>query len=160
MMMDKPATAKSSTDRRSFLKTGALAAAPLALAAPGAALAADDGAKAKLTRLEDEKAIARLHREIVGEVNGGRRKLATRLSALAADPAHELEIAFAEGGRSATCRRACTASFRTEFTGTTTLEQMHRLQGQGSYNHDEARVLVSEYRRSKDGWAIASVRLA
>ena len=50
-----------STDRRSFLKTGAIAAAPLAALAPAAALA-DDGSKARLARLEDERAIESLHR--------------------------------------------------------------------------------------------------
>jgi hypothetical protein len=35
------------TSRRSFLKTGALAAAPLAALAPAAAFAADDGSKAR-----------------------------------------------------------------------------------------------------------------
>jgi hypothetical protein len=72
----------------------------------------------------------------------------------------ELQIAFADGGRSATCRRACTASFRTEFTGTSTLEQMHRLQGQGLHSHEESRVLVAEYLKGKNGWAIERVRLA
>ena len=45
----------TATDRRSFLKTGAIVAAPLAAAAPVAALAGDDSA-ARLARLEDERA--------------------------------------------------------------------------------------------------------
>jgi hypothetical protein len=160
MMMDKPATAKSSTDRRSFLKTGALAVAPLAVVVPGAAFAADDGSKVKLARLEDEKAIAALNRDALRQVNLGERKLAPGLSALAGDPAHELQIAFADDGRRASCRRACRASFRTEFTGASTIEQMHRLQGQGLHEREEARVLVAEYVKRKDGWAIATLRLA
>jgi hypothetical protein len=154
MTMDKAAT-----DRRSFLKTGAIVAAPLAMAAPAAALA-DDGSKARLARLEDEKALAALHREVVGQVNRGEQRLTEGLTALADDPAHELQIAFADDGRRATCRRVCTASFRTEFTGHSTIEQMHRLQGQGLHSHEEARVLVAEYRKSKDGWAIEKLRLA
>ena len=51
----------STTDRRSFLKAGALVAAPLATAAPAAALAAD-GSRARLARLEDERAVEGLHR--------------------------------------------------------------------------------------------------
>jgi hypothetical protein len=152
MMMDK-----ASTDRRSFLKTGAIAAAPLAMAMPAAALA-DDGSKAKLARLEDEKALAALHREVMRQVNGGEHKLG--VTALTGDPAHELQIAFADDGRRATCRRACTASFRTDFAGASTIEQMHRLQGQGLHEHKEARVLIAEYRKGKDGWAIESLRLA
>jgi hypothetical protein len=154
MTMDKAAT-----DRRSFLKSGAIVAAPLAMAMPAAALA-DEGTRARLARLEDERAIAALHREAVRQVNRGDRKLTDGLSALADDPAHELQIGFADDGRRASCRRACRASFRTDFTGHSTLEQMHRLQGQGLHEHDEARVLVAEYTRSKDGWAIKSLRLA
>ena len=148
------------TSRRSFLKTGALAAAPLAVIAPAAAFAADDDSKARLARLEDEKAIEALHRELLREVSGGERKLAKGLTALAPDPAHELQFAFADDGRRATCRRTCTARFRTEFTGHSTLEQMHRLQGQGMHSREESRELVAEYKKGKHGWAIERVRLA
>ena len=148
------------TSRRSFLKTGALAAAPLAVLTPAAAFAADDGSKARLARLEDEKTIGTLHRLLMREVNGGERKVAKGLTALADDPSHELKIVFTDDGRSASCRRACTASFRTEFTGHSTLEQMHRLQGQGVHSHQEPRELVVEYEKGKHGWAIQSVRLA
>jgi hypothetical protein len=150
---------KAATDRRSFLKTGAIVAAPLAMVAPTVVLA-DDGSKARLARLEDEKALATLHRDAMRQVNGGERKLAKGLTALTADPAHELQVAFADDGKRATCRRACTASFRTEFTGHSTIEQMHRLQGQGLHSHEEARALVAQYVKGKDGWAIESLRLA
>jgi hypothetical protein len=96
----------------------------------------------------------------VREVNGGRHKLAEGLTALAPDPAHELQIAVADDGRSATCRRACMASFRTEFAGHSTLEQMHRLQGQGVHSHEEPRELVAEYRKKENGWSVERVRLA
>jgi hypothetical protein len=154
MTMDK------ATDRRNFLKTGAIVAAPLAVMAPAPAFAADDGSKARLARLEDEKAIRTLHRDVVREVNSGKRKLAEGLTALADDPAHELQLAFAEDGRGASCRRACTAQFRTEFTGRSTLEQMHRLQGQGQYSHEESRELVAEYVKGTHGWIVQRVRLA
>jgi hypothetical protein len=151
-------TMDQTTSRRSFLKTGAIAAAPLAMAAPAVALA-DDGSRARLARLEDERDIGALHRDLIRQVNRGERKLAKGLSALADDPAHELEIAFAGDARRATCRRACIAGFRTEFTGHSTIEQMHRLQGQGMHEHAESRELVTEYVRGKDGWAIESLRL-
>lgn len=154
MTMDKAAT-----DRRSFLKTGAIVAAPLAMMAPSVGLA-DDGSGARLARLEDEKALAALHREVVRQVNRGERKLPGGLTAIADDPAHDLQIAFADDGRRATCRRACRASFRTDFTGHSTIEQMHRLQGQGLHSHEETRVLVAEYTKGKDGWAIKSLHLA
>jgi hypothetical protein len=148
------------TTRRSFLKSGALVAAPLAVVAAPAAALADDGSRARLARLEDEREIGALHRDTLRQINRGERKLASGLTALADDSAHELRIAFADGGHRATCRRVCTASFRTEFTGHSTLEQMHRLQGQGLHRHDESRVLVGEYVKGKDGWAIESLQLA
>lgn len=148
----------STTNRRGFLKTGAIAAAPLVALAPAAAFAADDGSKARLARLEDEKAIAALHREAVRQVNRGERPVAG-VTAIADDPGHELRIAFAEDGR-ATSRRACTATFRTEFTGHSTIEQMHRLQGQGLHAHEESRVLVAEYVKGRNGWVIEKLRLA
>ena len=37
---------------------------------------------------------------------------------------------------------------------------MHRLQGQGLHEREEARVLVTEYVKRKDGWAIEALRLA
>ena len=153
-------TMNQTTSRRSFLKTGAIAATPLvAVAAPAVAFG-DDGRKARLARLEDERALTALHREALSQVNRGERPLAKGLTALIGDPAHELQIAFADDGLGATCRRACIASFRTEFTGNSTLEQMHRLQGQGRHEHEEKRVLVAEYKKGKSGWAIASLRLA
>jgi hypothetical protein len=150
-------TMSHATSRRSFLKTGAIVAAPLAMAAPAAVLA-DDGSHARLARLEDEKALAALHREVIRQVNHGERDMG--VSALAEDPAQELQIIFAVDGRSATCRRACTVTFCTEFTGHSTLEQMHRLQGQGRHEREEARVLFGEYRKGRDGWTIESLRLA
>jgi hypothetical protein len=149
-------------DRRSFLKTGALAVAPFAVTLPSAAFAVDDGSKAKLARLEDEKAIEALHRDFLRGFNAGERpaRLAAGLTALADDPAHEAQIAFADDGRTASCRRACHASFRADFTGTSTVEQMHRLQGQGRHEHAEARVLIADYVKGQDGWTVASLRLA
>jgi hypothetical protein len=153
-------TMEPTTSRRSFLKSGAIAAAPLVVTLPSAAFAADDGSKGRLARLEDQSVIGRLHREIIGDVNRGDRELAKGLTGLSADPAHELQIAFADDGHRATGRRPCTAIFRTEFTGSSTLEQMHRLQGQGAHEHVEARVLITEYVKRKDGWAIETLRLA
>jgi hypothetical protein len=132
-------------------------ACTLAALAPAAALA-DDGSKARLARLEDERALAALHRELIRQVNRGERDLG--VSALADDPAHELEIAFAANARRATCRRACIAGVRDEFTGNSTIEQMHRLQGQGVHTREERRELVGEYRKGKDGWALRALRLA
>ena len=94
------------TDRRSFLKTGALVAAPLAAIAPVAALA-DDGSRAKLARLEDERAIEALHRDFLRRLNGkgaeacGDFGLDEALSSLADDPAGEPRVAFSDDSRRA-----------------------------------------------------------
>jgi hypothetical protein len=153
---------QTGTDRRSFLKSGALVAAPLAAMAPVAALA-DDGSRAKLARIEDERAIEALHRDFLRRVNRGERgavKLAEGLAGLADNSAADAQIAFSDDGRRARARRACKASFRTDFTGNSTLEQMARLQGQGSHAHEEPRVLVADYVKGRQGWAIERLRLA
>jgi len=153
------------TDRRSFLKTGALVAAPLAAIAPVAALA-DDGSRAKLARLEDERAIEALHRAFLRRLNGkgveacGEFGLDEALSSLADDPADEPRIAFGDDGRRATARRACKVELEAHFTGDSTLERMARHQGHGSHRHEEARVLVADYVKGQDGWAIERLRFA
>ena len=164
----------SGTDRRSFLKTGALVAAPIgAVAIPAAALA-DDGSRAKLARIEDERAIEKLHRTFVRRVNGGKAdtcgelfcrgrgpELPDGLRSLREDPpAPDAEIAFADDCRSAQLRRACTVELQTEFEGDTTIEKMARWQGQGRHRHSERRALVAEYRKTGSDWAIERLTLA
>ncbi len=60
----------TTSTRRSFLKGGALLAAPLAAAVP-AAIMADDELKARLARLEDEAAIRELHQTWLRRINTG-----------------------------------------------------------------------------------------
>ena len=142
-----------STDRRSFLKTGAIAAAPLAALAPAAALA-DDGSKARLARLEDERAIESLHRAFLRQPSAlGRDVRAVRQD-------HEASIEFAADGRSASLRCQCCVERDTDFTGETTLERMARFQGHGSHRHSEERVLVADYVKGKDGWSIERIAFA
>ena len=142
-----------STDRRSFLKTGAIAAAPLAALAPAAALA-DDGSKARLARLEDERAIESLHRAFLRQPSGlGRDVRAVRQD-------HEASIEFAADGRSASLRCHCCVERDADFTGETTVERMARFQGHGSHRHSEERVLVADYVKGKDGWSIERIAFA
>jgi len=95
-----------STDRRAFLKTGSLVAAPLAMAGPMAALAADDG-RAKLARLEDECAVEALQRKFLRDLNGGEDcgayiassdavELGEGLRAIAEDLGHEIELTLTD----------------------------------------------------------------
>ena len=142
-----------STDRRSFLKTGAIAAAPLAAMAPVAALA-DDGSKARLARLEDERAIEALHRKVLRQPPA----LGDEVRAVRQD--HEATIEIAEDGRTATSRCRCCVERDTAFTGESTVERMARFQGHGSHRHGEERVLVAEYVKNSEGWRIDRVRLA
>jgi hypothetical protein len=161
---------KTTTSRRSFLKTGAVVAAPLAAAAPVAALA-DDGSRARLARLEDERAIEALQRKFVRYLNGqgecgefvapaGAVDLGEGLRGIAEDRAHEPSLELAADGRSATARCACKVERETEFAGDTTLERMARFQGQGSYRSVEERVLATEFVKGGDGWRIAKASLA
>src|SRR5690606_14624017 len=60
----------SATDRRSFLKSSALIAAPVAAVAVPAAAFADDGSRARLARLEDERSVEALHRQFLRHLNG------------------------------------------------------------------------------------------
>ncbi|MBN9506249.1 MAG: hypothetical protein J0I69_09490 [Altererythrobacter sp.] len=152
---------KNTTSRRSFLKAGAIAATPLVAAAPVAALA-DDGSRARLARLEDERAIEALHRAFLRNADGARDRFALGegLRSIAGEPATDTTITFAEDGRTATARQECRVERQTEFTGHSTLEQMARFQGQGSHVQEERRVLATQLVRDKQGWRIAQARLA
>jgi hypothetical protein len=159
-----------STDRRSFLKTGALVAAPLAAVAPVAALAGDDS-RAKLVRLEDERAIEALQRKFLRHVNGTRDRseftassgsvdLGEGLRTIAEDHSHDAVLELSDDGLTARARCACRVEREVAFTGDSTIEQMLRFEGQGSHRHEETRVLATEFVKGKDGWTIARARLA
>ena len=159
-----------STDRRSFLKSGSLVAAPLAMAAPVAALAGDDS-RARLARLEDERAIETLQRKFLRHVNGSGNcsgfiapsdavELGEGLRAISEDLGHEATLELSDDGLTARGRCACRVEREVAFTGNTTLERMARFEGQGSHRHIENRVLATEFVKGKDGWTIARARFA
>ena len=142
-----------STDRRSFLKTGAIAAAPFAAMAPVAVLA-EDGSKAKLARLEDERAIEALHRAFLRQPSA----LADDVRVLRQD--NEATIEIAADGRTATSYCQCCVERDTALGGETTVERMARFQGHGHHRHAEERMLVADYVKNSEGWRIDAVRLA
>ena len=143
----------TATDRRSFLKTGAIAAAPLAVMAPAAALA-DDGSKARLARLEDERAIEALHRSVLRQPS----PLGDGIGGIRQDD--EIAIEIAADGRTATSRCQCCVERDMAFTGQSTVERMARFQGHGSHRHAEEQTLVADYGKNSEGWRIERVRLA
>lgn len=161
----------SATDRRSFLKSGALIAAPVAAVGVPAAAFADDGSRAKLARLEDERSLEALHRKFLRHLNGAADcgellassnavDLGHGLRAISEDMTHEAELVLADDGLTASARCRCRVEREIEFTGDTTLERMARFQGQGRHRHAEQRMLATEFVKDKEGWQIASARLA
>jgi hypothetical protein len=153
------------TSRRSFLKSGAIAAAPVAaIAVPAAAFAADDGGRAKLARLEDERAIADLHHELLRQVNAGGARahgLDEGLRAISPDAAAVRQAPdFSPDGQRASQRQAVTVELAAELTGDETLLRMARLQGNTASIASESRVLIAKYVRRDGGWAIDRVAFA
>ena len=159
------------TDRRWFLKSSALVAAPLATAAAPAVALADDGSSARLARLEDEREIEWLHRRLLRHVCGAGDcsnfvagsdaiQIKDQLRSIVEDPARVGSLALADDGTWATTHRPVKVEIETAFTGDTTLEQMARFQGQGSQRRLEERVLATEFVKGAEGWRIARARLA
>ena len=161
---------QSTSSRRAFLKGGAIAAAPLAVAVPAAALAEGEH-RAKAQRLQDEAEIRALHQAWL-------RKLATSADAsalfadpkaarlpksvrgVAADHAGEADhIEVAADGLRASGRFATLVELETELPRDTTLAQMAHAQGQGVVRATERRTLHASYLKEEGGWVIARLEL-
>jgi hypothetical protein len=163
-------TRDTDSTRRSFLKGGALLAAPLAVAVP-AALVADDGLRARLARLEDEAAIRELHQSWLRRVNvgagaGARADAAVAppdqaVRSIAADHAGEPDaIDLAADGKSAIGRFQCAVEIENAIAQDCTLARMAHAQGGGFVRRTERRVLKVEYVKADGAWAIAKVDFA
>lgn len=164
---------ESKATRRSFLKGGAIIAAPLAaVGAPAAAALAGDDRQDRLARLEDEKAIRALHARWMRQVNGGDRAGAAQLYAnnecacalagiasVAADSnGAEDALDVAADGRLASARYAMSVETETLIAPEDTLTQMMHAQGEGMVRTTEQRTLRADYVRTRTGdWAIASL---
>jgi hypothetical protein len=147
----------TTTSRRDFLKTGALAAVPVAAAGfPAAAIAADDS-QAALARLQDERALEALTREALRQFNqGGSAQFAAGVTRVAlTDEAHELEVT----GDTATARFACTVDTAHALEGQGTLLDMARLQGNAGRTETTGQTLLARYTRQQGQWAIAALDL-
>ena len=161
---------QSISTRRSLLKGGAFLAAPLAVAAPAAAMA-DDARKARLAHLEAEAAIRELHRNWLQRINTGAREDAALLFAdperaafdkavrgIATDHAGEPDaITIAADGRSANGRFHCAVEVETAIPPESTLAQMAHVQGGGFVRHTERLVLKADYVKADGAWSIAKV---
>jgi hypothetical protein len=152
---------KNAETRRSFLKSGALLAAPLV---PSAVMTGED-LKARVKRLENEAAIRELHQEWLRQVNNraaaGAEAFDSSVVGIAADHAGEPDaIEVAAGGRNATGTFYCSVEFATPIPRDTTLAQMAHAQGGGFMRRSERRVVKVEYAKTNGAWAIAKVEVA
>jgi hypothetical protein len=162
---------QSTSSRRSFLKGGAIVAAPLAATVPAIALAGQEHL-ARAQRLQDEAEIRDLHQTWLRKLATGTdatalfvgpqtARLDPGVRGVAADHAGEPDrIEVAEGGQRASGRFAILVEFETELPKTTTLTQMAHAQGGGVVSHSERRLLEAEYVKVAGAWAIKSVELA
>lgn len=160
------------TSRRNFLKAGALVAAPVAAVSIPAAALADDGSRAALARLQDERAIERLTSDFLRRFNAsgakGTGKLFTNGDAPALGEAVRKlaredgasELAIAEDGSSATARIACKVDLAEQLEGSETIVQMARLQGNAARIRSTRKTLMAQFSRRAEGWLISDLRLA
>jgi hypothetical protein len=155
---------QTTTSRRSFLKSSALVAAPVAaVTVPAAAFAADDSA-ARLARLEDERAIEAVHRAFLK--SGGqplRGKTRKRETIARIDPDSEAEpepVEFSDDGQRAVARRKCTLQLARHFEGDTTVERMARFQGEAVAVRSKRCVILAHYEKTGGQWALASAEMA
>jgi hypothetical protein len=155
----------STTNRRTFLKSSALVAAPLAAFAAPAAAFSDDGSAARLARLEDERAIEAANRAFLKDgaaktLRGTARKGET-IRRVDPDPeADPAPIEFAEAGKSATTKQKCTVQFASHFEGDSTLEQMARLQGTAKAERSKRCVILAHYKKRGTEWMLQSAEFA
>jgi hypothetical protein len=162
--------AASTSTRRSFLKRGALLAAPLAAVAAPAAILADDELKACLARLENEAAIRELHQAWLRAINAGeggdeaafnfanarRAAFDPAVRSLASDHAGEPDaIEVAANGKRASGRYHCVIETETAIAQDSTLGQMAHAQGDGFVRSTGRRVLKVEYVKASGAWTIA-----
>jgi len=161
---------ESKSTRRSFLKGGAIIAAPLAMiGAPAAAALAGSGDRDRLARLEDEKTIRDLHGNWMRLVNAGNYAGAAKLYAddkcscalagiVSIDQGQDGSEAFefAHDGNRASATYAATVAVETAIAPDHTLAQMLHAQGEGMVRTSERRMLKADYIRTREGgWAIS-----
>jgi hypothetical protein len=149
-----------SSSRRTFLKGGALLAAPIAAASVTAVAFADQGLKARVTYLEDEAAIRRLHQAWLRRVNAGERDalLDDAVRQILADHAGAPDqIVVAADGASAVGRFDHAVAMESTLAEDSTLAQMAHVQGHGTVRRNERRQLIVRYLKSDGLWRMGTV---
>ena len=161
---------QTTSSRRAFLKGGAIAAAPLAIAVPAAAMAESEH-RARAQRLQDEAEIRTLHqawlRKVAASADASAlfiRPDASRLSksvrGVSADHAgDEDRIDVAADGLRASARFAALVELEIELPRDSTLAQMAHAQGEGVVRHSEPRTLHASYVKARGAWAISRLVL-
>jgi len=166
---------KSMTSRRSFLKSGAMVAAPVALVATPAVAAGvgDEELRMRLARMVDSRAIEALNRRFVSQFNaaderglaalfadGRAPELGRGIARLVLEDAAEPEgIELSADGSRARATYVCRAEVEHILEGHDTLMQMARLQGNCAHRTSEPGELRIDYVRRQGGWTIERVRL-
>jgi hypothetical protein len=148
--------------RRTFLKGGALLAAPIAAASVSAVALADDGSKARLGRLEEEAAIRKLHQSWLRRINAGERDalLDPAVRRITADHVGAPDrIELASDARSAVGYFDYVVEAETPLALDCTLAQMAHAQGHGTTRRSERRMLTVEYTKTLGTWKIGNVAL-
>ena len=162
---------ESTSSRRSFLKGGAIAAAPLAACVPAAAMAESEH-KARAQRLQDEADIRALHQAWLRKVatssdaaalfaDQKAARLPEAVRCVAADHAGEGDrIDVAANGQRAAGRFATLVELETELPRDSTLAQMAHAQGGGVVRTVERRAMSASYIKVDGAWTIATLELA
>lgn len=156
-------TRNTRATRRTFLKGGALLAAPLAAASVSAIALADGTLQHRLTRLEDEVAIRQLHDSWLRQVNAGEQGAlldcaVRRIIADHAGAADSIEVAADQ--QTAVGYFDHAVEFETALPRDSTLAQMAHAQGHGAVRRTERRRLIVGYTKAGGSWQIAQVTLA
>jgi hypothetical protein len=156
--------------RRSFLRGGVLIAAPLAIAVPGVASAAD-GRDARLRRLEDEAAIRALHQDWVRRVNGREDAAALFVDAGAArclddavcgivvDAVEPGAIEIVADGRRATGHFLCTVETESRLAPENIFARMALAQGGGITRESARHEVCADYVKVGGRWMIAKIEI-
>jgi hypothetical protein len=155
-------TKSKTSTRRSFLRGGALLAAPIAAASLPAAALADDELKTRTKRLEAEAAIRELHQSWLRRANTGERDalLEDTVRRITVDHAGASDhIELAADGRSAVGYFDCAVEVEIPLSTEGTLAQMAHAQGHGTVRRTERRALRVDYTNIGGTWKIASVVL-